>query len=127
MIDRAEETLAPEKNDRGAAVLTITVANFPGLCMGASVLMSLGLARVGFGALTENEGAALAAALLKNVEAWGGADVLAKQPKIAAGFDLVGVLVAILAPRIIADLNRRPPSPTQAAAAARDEAEAATA
>jgi hypothetical protein len=133
MLDRADAGLEAGQRDGGAqspvapAPLAITVEQFPGLCMGASVLMSLSLNKIGFDALTEDEGKALTAALLKNAEAWELAGLIGN-PKVAAALDLLGVGVAILTPRIIADAKKRAPkSPTQEAAAEPDAPLAAAA
>ncbi len=86
--------------------------------MGASMLISLSLNKIGYAALTEDEGKMLTAALLKNAEAWELAGLIGN-PKVAAALDLLGVGVAILTPRIIADAQARAPkSPTQQGAAA---------
>jgi len=117
MLDRADAQLAPPA-PAAPPVVAITVEQFPGLCMGASMLMSLSLNKIGYAALTEDEGKALTAALLKNAEAWELAGLIGN-PKVAAALDLLGVGVAILTPRITADAQARAPkSLTQQGAAA---------
>jgi hypothetical protein len=126
MLDRADAQLGAQQQLQEAKV-PITVENFPGLCMGASMLMSLSMHKIGFDALTESEGQALTGALLKNVQAWE-LDQYLENPRVAAGADLLGCLVAMLMPRIIADAKKRQPkSPTQEHAAASDAPLAAAA
>lgn len=98
------------------AALAITVESFPGLCMGASMLMSLSLHKIGFEPLSPDEGKALTEALLKNAQAWDLSEYIGN-PKVAAVIDLAGVGIAILMPRIVADAKRKSASPTQQAAA----------
>ncbi|HUZ71612.1 MAG TPA: hypothetical protein VMU87_01390 [Stellaceae bacterium] len=105
------------------AAPAITVEQFPGLCMGASMLTSLALHKIGYDALTPHEGEALTAALLKNAEAWD-LDQYLGNARVAAGLDLVGCFVAILMPRIIADARKGQASPAMRAAAERAEAPA---
>lgn len=105
MLDRAAPgaVLGDGNNSSaGAAPIALTVENFPGICLGASMLCSLGLHKVGYGALTEKEGEALTAALLKNAEAWDLGNVIAN-PRAAAALDLLGVFVHIVTPRVLAD------------------------
>lgn len=126
MLARADAQLAGDQPGpapvAAAAPPGISVEQFPGLCMGASMLTSLALHKIGYSALTEPEGAALTAALLKNAEAWDLTDYLGN-PKVAAALDLVGIGVAILTPRIIADARNRTKSPTQSGATERAEGE----
>jgi hypothetical protein len=113
---------APDSNVNGdpaapaaaPASVTITVEQFPGLCMGASILASLSLHKIGYDSLTEEEGKALTAALLKNAEAWDLGSML-QNPRAAAALDLVGCGVAILLPRILAEQKAKA-SPVQQAA-----------
>lgn len=103
----------------------LTAVNFPGICMGASVLMSLGMSKIGFGPLTEKEGEALTNSLLNVVTAF---EVSIGDKRVAAVLDLSGTLTAILLPRIMDDIARRKArnaSPTQAAANDRAEADVA--
>jgi hypothetical protein len=127
MLDRASGELDAKGEGTPAAPPAITVEQFPGICMGASMLVSLSLNKIGFDALSEDEGKALTSALLKNAEAWQLAGIIGN-PKVAAALDLLGVGVAILTPRIIADAaQRRPKSPTQEAAQAAADAPIAAA
>jgi hypothetical protein len=123
MLARASEVLAPA-NDNAACAPQITIEQFPGLCMGATMLVSLSLHKIGYAALTEKEGEAVTAALLKNALAWDLSTML-ENPKAAAALDFAGCMVAILLPRIIAESSKPAPSAIQAAAAARDDLAAA--
>jgi hypothetical protein len=91
------------------------------------MLTSLSLNKIGYGALSEKEGEALTAALLKNAQAWDIGKYI-ENPRVAAALDLAGVFVTIMTPRVIEDARRRaaaaPSSPTQAAAAAVTDAPA---
>jgi hypothetical protein len=89
--------------------ITISAESLPGLCMGVTVLTSLGLARIGWGALTEAEGRQLSDAILKNIIAWNLIDNIA-DPRIAAGLDLGGAVLAIVVPRMVNELTRRAPA-----------------
>ncbi len=110
MLARADSALAGDAAGPAApsppAPPAITVEQFPGLCMGAAMLTSLSLHKIGFAPLTEDEGKALTAALLKNAEAWD-LGTLLQNPKAAAALDLGGCLIAILMPRILADAKKR--------------------
>jgi hypothetical protein len=123
MLARASEALAPPAAE-APAPLAITVESFPGLCMGASMLTSLALNKIGYDALSEKEGEALTTALLKNAMAWDLSSVL-ESPRAAAAVDLAGCVIAILVPRIIAESKRRPATELQAAVAERDAVAAA--
>lgn len=124
MVDRADAVLEADNNSLAPATApsgALTVEQFPGLCLGASLLVSLSLNKAGFGPLTEEEGKGLSAALLKNCEAWGLGAIAVQNPRAAAGLDLAGIGLAIFVPRIIGEIEKRiaaPRSPTQAAAAA---------
>ena len=68
MLARADETVAKDDPPPAAAPAVpqgITVESFPGLCMGASMLGSLALHKIGYGALTPAEGDALTYSALK--------------------------------------------------------------
>ncbi len=126
MIGRAnamKQAAAAEGAAPAAPKAPLSVEQFPGLCMGAAMLSSLALHRIGFDPLTPQEGEALTAALLKNAVAWD-LDKYFENPRVAAVLDLGGCFVAILMPRIIADARRRTASPTQMSAAAVAEAPA---
>jgi hypothetical protein len=93
----------------------------PGMCMGVSVFVSLGLCKIGFEGLTEKEADALTAAIVRTLTAF---QITIADPRTAAVIDLGGVFVAILVPRIVSDIKRknaRRSSPTQAATQDREE------
>lgn len=120
----AEAAASPIGHNGGPAIdepqPALMAVNFPGVCMGATVLMSLGMMKIGFGPLTEAEGKQLTDALLKMIDAY---EISIGNKKVAATLDLAGVMTAILLPRIMADIERRkkPASPTQQAAAENNE------
>lgn len=93
---------APGAQAPAPAAPSISIEAFPGLCMGVTMLTSLSLHKIGYGSLTDDEGKALTAALLKNAMAWDLSTML-ENPKAAAALDLGGCLIAILLPRIIAE------------------------
>jgi hypothetical protein len=94
----------------------------PGMCMGVSVFVSLGLCKIGFDGLTEKEADALTAAIVRTLTAF---EITIADSRTAAVIDLGGVFVAILVPRIMSDIvkrkNARQTSPTQAATQDREE------
>jgi hypothetical protein len=102
MLDRADEQLGEQPGAPAAPQVVITVEQLPGLCMAVAMLSSLGLHKIGYAALTKEEGDALTSAVLKNITAW---DLLSVEnisnPRVAAGLDLAGIIIAIVTPRLM--------------------------
>ncbi len=116
MLGRAEEIGAAPKDDAApSAQLVIDAAAYPGLAMGITGIMTVGLVRLRMAALTDHEASALTAAILENLNAWD-LSLFITDPRWRAGLNLGGALVGIMVPRIISDIRRMTASPTQHAA-----------
>jgi hypothetical protein len=98
---------------------------FPNVCFGVAMFTSLALGKIGFGALTEDEGQRLGKALLRVVNAY---NISIADERVASVVDLGGLACAIMLPRIMADIAKRKAehaTPLQEATHAREDAAAA--
>ena len=123
MLVAADGSALADQPQGAPQVPAVLTDPLPGMCMGVSVFISLGLHKVGFDGLTEKEAEVLTASLLRTMQAF---EIRIADPRVAAVVDLGGCMVGILVPRIVADMaTRKKKSEMQEQVAERIEPDAA--